>query len=294
VGDPAEEDDVVPIDIPAAWAWSAAEIIQHQWRRVLVIGDVDRGKSTYCGFLSQQLLTAGFRVAVVDADIGQKDIGPPATITLGYPAQDQPLEEVQPAAWYFVGTVSPTRHLLPMVVGTRKLVDAARAPFVVVNTTGFIQGVGRVLKGYKIEAIQPHVVVAIAQGAELQPLLRAYRHYRILRLLPSESAVAKSPEQRREARKRAFCTYLQTAREVVLPYHKLIAQRRVVPTGAASNLLCGLADRRNQGLGLALVNRIDTSGETISLLTPVPAEKIRVLQYGDLYLRADGHELDRR
>ena len=61
-------------DIPVDWERSAADIIRHRWRKVLIIGNVDSGKSTYCAFLSHRFLAAGFGVAIVDADIGQKDI----------------------------------------------------------------------------------------------------------------------------------------------------------------------------------------------------------------------------
>ena len=259
---------------------------------MLVIGAIDRGKSTYCHFLSRHLLAAGWRVAMVDADVGQKDLGPPATITSGYP--DASGAKVQPTALYFVGAVSPVGHLLPMVLGTRRLVETAQGAFVLINTTGLVHGVGRILKGYKIEAVQPDVVVALEQGTELQPITRAHRHYRTLHLQPSASAMAKTAEQRRQARERAFCSYFQAATEVVLPCRRLIFQRREVPTGFAPHLLCGVADRRNRGLGLAIITGLDWSQGMLSLLTPVPAESIQVIQGGDLYLTPDGRELDRR
>jgi polynucleotide 5'-hydroxyl-kinase GRC3/NOL9 len=285
-------DDDGQLDVPASWEWSAAAIVQHRWRKVLVIGAVDRGKSTYCRFLSRYLLAAGWRVALVDADVGQKDIGPPAAITLGYPeASGAP---VQPVAWYFVGAVSPVGHLLPMVIGTRRLVDAAQGECILINTTGLVQGVGRILKGYKIEAIQPDVVVAIEQGVELRPITGAYRNYRTLRLQPSASAIPKTSEQRREARERAFRTYFQAATEAVLPCRSLIFQRQEVPTGFTPHLLCGVADRRNRGLGLAIITAVDWRRGTISLLTPAPAESIRIVQGGALSLTPTGGELDRR
>ena len=86
------------LDIPPAWDWSADQIVQHRWRKILVLGGVDRGKSTYCRFLTRRCLETGQRVAVVDTDVGQKDIGPPATLTLGYPEVAQALAEVLPAA----------------------------------------------------------------------------------------------------------------------------------------------------------------------------------------------------
>lgn len=279
------------IDVPAAWEWSAAEIQRRQWRKILVIGAGDRGKSTYCDFLTQRLLAAGVKVALVDADIGQTHIGPPAAITMGYPEAAKPLSGVSPAAWYFVGAVSPVGHLLPMVVGTRQLVEAAQAACVIINTTGLVHGVGQVLKSYKIEAIQPHAVVAIEAGQELRTLLSAYRNFRLLRISPSPRAVSKTPEQRRLAREHAFRRYFQSATEVTLPVKRLLFQRRLVPHAREAQLLCGVADRRNRGLGLAIISRREVQQGTLSLWTPVPAEAIHIVQYGDLYLAPDGREL---
>ena len=316
-------------DIPPAWAWSAGQIVQHKWRKVLVLGAVDRGKSTYCRFLTRCCLEAGQRVAVVDTDVGQKDIGPPATLTLGYPEAAQSPTEVQPVAWYFIGATSPAGHLLPMTVGTRHLVDAARAACIIINTTGFVSGPGRVLKSYKIEAVQPDVIVALEHGRELRALLHAYRHYRLLRLPASAYAATKTPEQRRAARERAFGRYFATASTVELALRQVIFQRallftgrklehphflyaehtgegmlavaaenrkdtagvRVLPIGFERHLLCGVANRRNHGIGLALITHIDFARETIILRTPVPAAQIKVVQFGTLYVQENGREL---
>ncbi len=281
-------------DIPVDWERSAADIIRHRWRKVLIIGNVDSGKSTYGAFLSHRFLAAGFGVAIVDADIGQKDIGPPATITLGYPESTGPLADLKPAAVYFVGAVSPVGRLLPMVVGTRRLVDAAQAAFVLINTTGFVHGAGRILKSYKIEALQPDIILALERGTELQPILSAYRNYRVRRIRPSVRAITKTPQYRTAARKRAFSRYFQTATEVILPCEKLIFQRGPVLTTVERHLLCGVTDKYNKGLGLAIVMHIDALGGNIELFTPVPAEHIGVIQGGDLYLSPDGRELGRR
>jgi polynucleotide 5'-hydroxyl-kinase GRC3/NOL9 len=317
------------LDIPLAWEWSVGQIVQHKWRKILVLGAVDRGKSTYCRFLTRRCLEAGRRVAVVDTDVGQKEIGPPATLTLGYPQAAQSLAEVQPVAWYFIGATSPAGHLLPMIVGVRQLVDAARAACFIINTTGFVSGPGRVLKSYKIEAVQPDVIVALEHGRELRALLHAYRHYRILRLPASAYATTKTPEQRRAARERAFGTYFAAAHTVELALHQVIFQRallftgrklaqkefqyaehtaegilaiaaeeradtpgvRVLPVGFERQLLCGVANRRNDGIGMALVTHIDFTRETIAFRTPVPAAQIKVVQFGMLYVHADGREL---
>jgi polynucleotide 5'-hydroxyl-kinase GRC3/NOL9 len=274
--------------MPVAWRRLAVDIIRHPWRKVLVIGHVDTGKSTFCAFLSRRILAAQSTVAIVDADIGQKDIGPPATITLGYPSCTQSLADLQPAALYFVGAVSPAKRLLPMVVGSKQLVDAARSDFILINTTGFIHGAGRILKHYKIEALQPDVIVALEHDAELHPITQAYRNYRIKRLRPSVHARSKTPQDRLAARQRAFLKYFRPAKEVTIPRDRLILQRSMVGQRLEEHLLCGVADSANRGLGLAIITDANTAKEYLSLLTPVPATDIRVLQGGDFNLNPAG------
>jgi len=64
--------------------------------------------------------------------------------------------------------------------------------------------------------------------------------------------------------------------------------------GFEKNLLCGLADRRNRGRGLAIIKRIDFETQTILLITPVLPEAIKIIQPGDLFVSRDGIELDRK
>jgi hypothetical protein len=66
-----------------------------------------------------------------------------------------------------------------------------------------------------------------------------------------------------------------------------------IPKGFEKNLLCGVADSESKGVGLAILREFDFRGNKISLLTPVPREKIKVVQPGDLYLSRDGTELTR-
>lgn len=320
------------MDVPQDWKRSAEAILENAWRKILIIGAVDRGKSTYVSFLSRRLVEEEHRVAIVDADVGQKDIGPPATITLGYPEPPFDLIAVKPAGFYFVGSVTPEGHLLPMVVGTARLAESARAvSFVIVNTTGLIHGLGRVLKSYKIEALRPEAVAAIQQDGEAESILKAHRNERIIRLEPALRVTPKTVEDRRRAREAAFRRYFQPASEITLKLGTVVFQRSLLFTGTPSeddrcrysertsegvisvaqrdtrrpnqihiregferNLLCGLADPRGDGLGLGIIRKIDFSEKGITLLTPVPAERIRVIQFGDLYLTPEGVELRRR
>jgi polynucleotide 5'-hydroxyl-kinase GRC3/NOL9 len=134
--------------------------LQQRPRTILVLGG-DAGESSYCRFLVAQLLGAGERLAIVDADVGQKIVGPPATVTLGHAEGTAEQWTAAAEAFYFVGSTGPVGRMLPLVVGTAQLVNAAGAAFVIVDTTGYIEASGRVLKGYKIDAVRPDLIVAI-------------------------------------------------------------------------------------------------------------------------------------
>jgi polynucleotide 5'-hydroxyl-kinase GRC3/NOL9 len=318
------------LHVPEAWRQSAVTILEESPHVILVLGGGDVGKSSYCRFLITELLAAGNRVALVDANVGQKDVGPPATVTLGYAAGTAEQWNIAPQEFYFVGSTSPVGRMLPLVVGTARLVSTADAPFVLVDTTGYVEGAGRVLKSYKIEAVRPDLIVAIEKRGNLEPILRSHRTYHTVRIRPSRKARIREWWERDEARLKAFAAYFKEARRLELKFDEIAFQRTLLFTGEPfllegalyaertaegvvavaegalpalidiakrlkpgfeRNLLCGVADEHNCGAGLAIIESINFDQRTILLMSPVPQEKLRVLQAGDLYVGLDGREL---
>jgi polynucleotide 5'-hydroxyl-kinase GRC3/NOL9 len=322
---------VPELHIPAAWRQSAAQILEQRLRVILLLGRSDAGKSSYARFLGRELAAAGERVAIVDADIGQKSIGPPTTVTLAHNAGAGDPWPVAPEAFYFVGSPDPVGRMLPLVVGAARLARATDAAFVIVDTTGYVEGAGRVLKGYKIDAVRPDLIVAIEKRQELEPILRPHATCRTIRLRPSRKARPRDRWERDVARENAFAAYFKDARRLELEFDRVVFQRSLLFTGepialpdtlyaertaegvvavaeqpvpgiAAAKwlrvgfergLLCGVADEYDEGVGLAIIESIDFGRRTVSLASPVPAEKLRVLQFGDLYIGLDGRELGR-
>ena len=120
------------------------------------------------------------------------------------------------------------------MLGTAQLVIAANAPFVIVDTTGYIEGTGRVLKSYKIEAVRPDLIVAIEKRGELEAILRSHRTYRTIRTIrvrPSRKARLREWWERDEARMKAFATYFMEARQLELDLDMLTFQRSLLFTG---------------------------------------------------------------
>jgi polynucleotide 5'-hydroxyl-kinase GRC3/NOL9 len=317
------------IDVPPRWRKSVEAILLHRWRKILVLGATDTGKSTYCGFLAASLQAAGRKVSFVDTDVGQKDIGPPATITATRLAKGVVLAQAVPAKLFFVGDVNPVGQFLALVVGTRKLVDAVDTDFVVIDSPGLVEGPGRVLNAYQIESLHPDVIVAIQRAGELEPTLRACLHPSILRLHPSRQAARKSAVARRRTREQSFRTYFAGGRSLVLDVKGLAVQRaplftgtplhdprfvyaermpegvvaigenpvvaeqglRVLPPDFADRLLCGVLDAQGDCLGLALLRCIDFRRRQFHLFTPVTRTAIRGLQFGSLHLDPDGRHM---
>jgi len=298
-----------------------------------VIGASDRGKSTYCRALADTLVSTGAGVGFVDGDIGQKDVGPPAAVSLAFPQSAIPFSALSPVAHFFVGAVSPMGHFSELVIGTRRLADAAASDFVVIDTPGLVSGSGRTLQALQIEALQPDVIVAIEAQSELSPICRAHAHLNLLRLPASARARAKSPARRRRRRQAGFRSYFANARGLVLPLDDLVFQRtllftgepttdprnchtervedltlgvsksgvmidrrylKVVPRHFADDLLCGVVGATGECLGIGLIRHIDFKRRRLDLTTPVGAGDIRALQLGHLYLAADGREIANR
>ena len=56
-------------------------------------------------------------------------------------------------------------------------------------------------------------------------------------------------------------------------------------------MLCGLADKRGEFLGLGILKDIDYQHRTVQLLSRIAKHRIKVLQFGDMYLEPEGKEL---
>src|SRR4051812_5452263 len=176
----------------------------------MLLGAPDTGKTTLALRMVNAALERGLRVGLIDADVGQSEIGPPGTIGLALP--DRPAtspSDWRAAAIAFVGATNPVGRLLDVVVGARRLADEAHrrgAETIVVDTSGLIRGgVALKLKLAKLEVLQPTVVLALRRERELDPLLRlvpAACRATVITMAPTAGARAK-PQAVRRARRAA-------------------------------------------------------------------------------------------
>ena len=82
--------------------------------RIMVVGRVDTGKSTLIKNLADHM-----DACVLDADIGQNDIGPPSVVSLGERVDGR----YQAIDGYFCGSTSPSGHFLQVIAGVSRLMQ---------------------------------------------------------------------------------------------------------------------------------------------------------------------------
>src|SRR5205807_5836674 len=85
---------------------------------VALIGPPDSGKSTFALALANRVAEAGRAAAVIDADVGQSEIGPPGAI--GMARIDRAvgaLSDLRVRGLAFVGDISPFGHIWPITLG---------------------------------------------------------------------------------------------------------------------------------------------------------------------------------
>jgi len=263
-------------------------------RAVMLIGGLDSGKSTLSKALLRAALDGGRRAAFLDGDVGQKVVGPPATVTLKMirAVGDLEPEALETAdALSFVGSTSPEGHLLPVVTGVASLYRRALdegAEFVVVDTSGLVSGIyGQILKYHKVEVLRPDLVVGLQRGEELQPLLgviQRFFHTEVVPLGIHPGVVPTTVEQRADNREKAMARYFagELHRWRVKPTVFMPALPPLFDLGQLDRLLVGLSDGAGSYLGVGHLEYAEDEG-VLRLISPV-AEGPKALRLGSVRL----------
>jgi len=260
-------------------------------RVTVLVGAGDTGKTTLAAQLATALAARGARVAVVDADVGQSEIGPPTTVGLG--AVTGPLTRLRDAeliALEFIGDTSPVRRIGATADATGRLVRRALAAgfaHVIVDTGGLVEGVlGAALKRAKLRAVDPDLVIVMQRRDESEPLARALEGAArpvLVRVAASPAATRRTQTQRRLFRDRALEDYLHASASVRVPMERVETPRGprgVPPLDIVEGLLVGIYDADGETLGIGRVRSVDATSSSIVVDTPVNPAQIARLAAG--------------
>lgn len=191
--------------------------VKERCYKVVILGGVDVGKSSLSAFLSNFCLERGFKVAVIDGDIGQADIGPPSCVSLAFVNKRIiSLRELSPYSMRFIGIDSPgtVKHLV--IWALHSLLDDAldySAEFVIINTDGWISGPGA--KDYKlalIQALNPDAIIAIQRSNELEHILKPLEWRKIFKVNAPKAAKRIPFEERKSLREAGYFRFLKNSK----------------------------------------------------------------------------------
>lgn len=300
------------LSIPNDWM-SVVHSLENEKGLAIILGMPDVGKSTFAKYLTSNLTAKRIRVGLVDADIGQSFLGPPATIGLDlFDPEHIPAlpdwEKILPHAFFFVGATSPEGHFPEHIIGVKRMAEAAiqaGSEVVIVDTTGLVTGeAGKELKRRKIELLLPRHIFAIQRGHEIEHILSLYkdkRNINVLRLSISEMARPRSKEERRIYRNRKFQEYFKNSeirglevKGIGLKGHVINSQGDSIPIERAifiKGLLIGLRDKMDDTLALGVINEFDRKKMILKMNTPTKeTERIKAIQLGSVKLNPSFEE----
>jgi polynucleotide 5'-hydroxyl-kinase GRC3/NOL9 len=283
--------------IPTGWT-EAAHVLQRQQGVAVIIGDVDSGKSSLCTFLANMCVQDGLRVAVIDADVGQADIGPPATVSSSRVSEPiLSLQELRQETAFFVGDTSPSSvpdKLIRSLVRLKE--DLVRSTDVlIVNTDGWVGDSAALrFKDEMLYETQPDLVIGLSRGAENDPLLERVSRA-TLRLSSSIYARIRSKEERKKAREAGYRRFLLSPKTLKIRQAKTRLRMFDRPElqllrwdRRFKGFLVGLLDDNQELLGIGRVREMKDGDAIVETKT---LEQPRFLEIGNLVLSSKYEEI---
>ncbi len=213
LGEEASLEELDGSTIPLSWREAASALAEIGEGIAVVIGGADTGKTTLCTFLSNSLILKNRQVAIVDADIGQTDLGPPTTMAAAeVTACVVNLSQVKPSERLFIGLTSPGRAKSKVIRSIKRLVECHAKPgkAVIVNTDGWVEGDEATLyKRQMLDELRPDITLGIG-GTDISPIFQAKNRTTLLVGSP-DTIRERTRVDRKELRSLGYKKYLTGA-----------------------------------------------------------------------------------
>jgi polynucleotide 5'-hydroxyl-kinase GRC3/NOL9 len=239
----------------------------------------------------------GRTVSFIDADVGQKTVGPPGTVGLKHIRETDDLTHDRMAEadlLGFVGSITPQGHVVSLIGALQRLLDRSRqagADLVVVDTSSLVSGIyGQLVKFHKVDILEPDLVIGLQRGEELEPIMGIVQRFFGVETLtagihPSvtPTSVEERAEQRREAMARYFDRPLQRFR--IRPTVFMPTLPPLFELEQLDRLIVGLSDGEAGYTGIGYLE-YGSDESLLRLYTPV-AEAPKALRLGSVRLEDD-------
>ncbi len=208
-------------DVTGLWVSTVDELLRKGCRRFIVLGPTDAGKSSLTALISNRALLRGFRVGVVDADIGQADIGPPGFVSAAEVSRKILwLRELRAKYFRLIGSITPQRFERRIVAASvelgLKLLNSVNV--LVVDTDGWIEGPYSL--EYKADIarfLALDAAIAVGVNDEHYSMMLSMLSWLpcgVVRLPSPSRKRVRSREDRRMLRAEAYRRYLEKGYEI--------------------------------------------------------------------------------
>jgi polynucleotide 5'-hydroxyl-kinase GRC3/NOL9 len=283
--------------VPVAWN-EAAQILERQRGVCVIIGEVDSGKSSLCTLLANKCLEGTGKVGIVDADVGQADIGPPTTISSSVvQAPIVGLHKARPEISFFVGDTSPSfvpDKVVTLATRLKKRITAS-ARIVLVNTDGWLADFNAVRhKLLLLEEIQPDLVIGLSRSNDIiDPLLDKVK-FTSLKLPSSSFARVRSKEERKKTREAGYRRFLQGSHKLGVGQETRVRmfdqlEQTVFPDNRrVRGLVAGMLNQNEELLSIGRINRVENGKVIIEAKTD---DTPTILEIGNVALSSKYDEV---
>ncbi len=206
------------ISVPESWHNLIHSISKGD--RVMVVGPVDSGKTSFCMALINEKKKEGIKnIAYFDFDPGQQNIFIPSCVsaTLG-----------RKNFYFFVGKLSPNgaEHMMILaLLSLTKRVSPYRPSISLLDTSGYVNGDrALLLKLAKAYIFKPTKIVIIDIGGDMSRFEKLFSFLcrKIYVIEPSDKARKISQEERSEIRRKRFEEYFSKAHDILIDSSNVI------------------------------------------------------------------------
>jgi polynucleotide 5'-hydroxyl-kinase GRC3/NOL9 len=254
----------------------------------LILGAADTGKTTLAAALAKYAV-ANQTVGIVDADIGQSHIGPPATVGWALADGSTDFSRLKAKGISFVGDVTPVGHLLQLTAAIVQCVQLASevASLIIIDTPGFVRGPAAAALWWTVQRILwPASILAVQRSEELKDILVGFESIDTkLDLISSPPEIPlKSPQERRSYRRSQFAEYFRDSCIYNISLTKVAVQsgRNLSREDLVSRIIA-LRDGKGTDVAIGVITDWRQSENIVIVRAPkLDIEQIRCLVIGNV------------
>jgi len=278
--------------IPKSWLEAANKFQKSDNEKLLVIGSTDTGKSTLCTFLVNHILKFKQSVALIDADIGQSDLGPPGTLGLSIISKPYiESDSLNVDSMIFVGRTSPHSVTEKIINGILKLENSIqKGTAIVINTDGWILDAEAI--AYKlrmIKQLETNMTIILDEGNELYDIFEINLPF--MRIQVPKFIKTRGREERKKIREYHYKKYLRNAIHTNFSLNGMVIEGLLSKKIQGGEIL-GFIDPNGFLIGIGILEYINRKKQILRAYTNVNARNVTSIECGNIRLMYDGTEID--